>query len=185
MPPRKCKIGDKAAETERRQDSLPSPPTSDTANASSLRPTPLASTPFAALLGQISGDVLPCGFPADYNMCYRNATLSLLMDIAPVVRYLGNFSDRAGQTSDHIFTELCEAAIAYWTPESDQERRIKVDAVLDKLWAHLLYLHYDGHSETAGWGPFLDHEQQETQQDAADFLGNLLQNGDAQCRHQG
>jgi hypothetical protein len=132
---------------------------------------------------QTSGDVLPTGFPEEYNMCYRNATLSLLMNTTPIVRYLDQISARRAQTSDTVFVELGEMAIAYWSPGCDQERRNTLDGILERLWAHLLYLNYDDSDETVGWGPFLDSEQRETQRDAAEFLENLLHNGNAQCQY--
>ena len=42
---------------------------------------------------------------------------------------------------------------------------------------------YDDLPCMAGWGPFLDSEQQEMQQGAGDFLENLLNNGDAESEY--
>lgn len=76
--------------------------------------------------------------------------------------------------------ELGDMAAAYWSIGSDKKRRQRLGDIIDKLWAHLLYLNYDD-LDTVGWGPFLDSEQLELQQDAGDFLENLLVNGDAEC----
>ncbi len=71
----------------------------------------------------------------------------------------------------------------YWSDTSDEVRRGEVGQTIDRLWAHLLCLDYDDLPETVGWGPFLDSRQRETQQDAGDFLENLLNNGAAQCHY--
>lgn len=185
MPPRRCKTKVSASSTEKKysqsswknSDCRPVP-------HSQQAPPPPASVPLPTCSARTSGDVLPAGFPAEHNMSYRNATL-LLMNTTPIVRYLDQISTRREQASDTVFVELGEMAVAYWSPGSDQERRNTLGGILDKLWAHLLYLNYDDLPKTAGWGPFLDFEQRETQQDAADFLENLLHNGNAQCQYRG
>jgi hypothetical protein len=116
-------------------------------------------------------------------MCYRNAALSLLMNVTPFVGYLDHFPVRARNESDNVLIELGDMASAYWSGGSDRWRRKRLKEVIDKLWAHLLCLHYDNLSETVGWGPFLDADQRETQQDAGEFLENLLVNGDAESQY--
>lgn len=128
-------------------------------------------------------DALPIGFPIGYNMCYRNAALSLLMNITPFVGYLEQFPIRTKHAGENLLLELGEMATAYWSGEPDEQRREKLEGIIDKLWAHLLYLNYDDLPDTIGWGPFLDCEQRETQQDAGDFLETLLVNGGAECEY--
>lgn len=117
-------------------------------------------------------------------MCYRNAVLSLLMNITPFVGYLKHFPTKTLNTVQTVLVELGEMATAYWSSGSDEQRRDRLGGIIDKLWAHLLSFNNDD-MDTVGWGPFLDSDQNETQQDAGDFLENLLTNGDAECRYSG
>ncbi len=126
-------------------------------------------------------DPLPIGFPAEYNMCYRNAALSLLVNVAPFVGYLDQFSLQTRNTNENVLIELGDMATAYWSQDSEEQRRERLRPIIDKLWAHLLCLNYDNRAGTVGWGPFLDSTQREMQQDAGDFLENLLVNADGEC----
>ena len=162
---------------------FPSPPDSDGPDVPSPRPPlPRAISQLARSGLPGSNAALPIGFPAEYNMCYRNAVLSLLMNITPFVGYLNHFPGQTRNTAQNVLVELGEMATAYWSSGSDEQRRDRLEGIIGKLWAHLLYFNNDD-MDTVGWGPFLDSDQNETQQDAGDFLENLLTNGDAECRY--
>lgn len=163
---------------------FPSPVESDGPSV----PPPRAAPPEAVLRLGSSGqtgfaNIQPTGFPTEYNMCYRNAALSLLMNIPSFVGYLDHFSVRSRDDGDNVLFELGEMATAYWSDITNEERREKLSEAMDGLWQHLLYLNYDDRPCTTGWGPFLDSDQREMQQDAGDFLENLLNNGDAECEY--
>jgi hypothetical protein len=151
-------------------------------------PPPRAAPSRRLLLTARSGssrfnEALPIGFPFEHNMCYRNAALSLLMNIAPFVAYLDQFSLQNMKTGENILIELGDMATVYWSSNSKEERTEKLGEIISKLWAHLLYLNNANQAETAGWGPFLDSEEHETQQDAGDFLENLLLNGNGESHY--
>lgn len=105
------------------------------------------------------------------------------MNVTPFVGYLDQFSMRSREIADNVLIELGDMSNQYWSDSSDEVRRGQVRETIDRLWAHLLYLDYDDLPETMGWGPFLDSRQQEMQQDAGDFLENLLNNGAAECHY--
>jgi hypothetical protein len=81
--------------------------------------------------------VVPVGFPAEYNMCYRNAALTLLMNIPPFVKYLDQFHLQTKNKDENVLLELNEMATAYWSGGSDEERRQQLESIIEKLWAHL------------------------------------------------
>ena len=173
----------KKKKTESREPRFPSPTISD---------GPPVPAPRQALTRVITrfarsglpgfNDARPIGFPAEYNMCYRNSALSLLMNVTPFVGYLDHLSVRGRNTGDNVLIELGDMAAAYWSGGSDEQRRQRLRGSIDRLWAHLLYFNNDD-MDTVAWGPFLDSEQRETQQDAGDFLQNMLVNGDAGCQY--
>jgi hypothetical protein len=163
---------------------FPSPTNSDGPPVPPSRSTPPRTVLLLARSGRAGfSEDHSRGFPLDYNMCYRNAALSLLMNITPFVGYVDQFSMRSRDVADNVLLELADMATAYWSDVSDEDRREKLGEIIDKLWAHLLYLDYDDLSSTVGWGPFLDSQQREMQQDAGDFLENLLNNGAAECQY--
>jgi hypothetical protein len=58
--------------------------------------------------------VVPMGFPTEYDVCYRNAALSLLMKIPPFVGYLNHIHLQTKSKDENVLLELNGMATAYW-----------------------------------------------------------------------
>jgi hypothetical protein len=189
MGPKETKKPKQKAARKRKSDPMAPPFPSPTNSDGPTVPAP--RQPVAGDVLQVSRagfpgshDRLPIGFPLDHNMCYRNATLSLLMNIPQFVGYLSHLGFRTRSTGDSVLSELEEIATAYWSDGSDDKRRDGLPDIIGKLWQNLRHLTYDNDPMTVGWGPFLDKKERETQQDAGDFLECLLTNGDASLQYQ-
>ena len=130
----------------------------------------LQSTLWLLVSEEMVNKVEPKGLPnEDGNLCYRNAVLSVLLQLNPFTQWLGGLDHKKIDLQGRHQTVRLLSKLAWTCGHSPLE----VAPALSDLWQYVLC----DHSGSVGrWPAYKPHDTTTQLQDAQDFLDQLLVN---------